>query len=459
MFLKLFLFLTLFLTTHHSADFQHVTANFSEENEIRVLKTLDIDSNFIGDLAYENMKTSINKVDILYFAKTLKSGQVIIQTLKEMINKTNVPDTFLYMAMIESKFLTTAKSSKSAAGLWQIMPNTAKHLKLTINSKIDERLDPVKSTEVAIQYLQYLHTRFKKWYLVAFAYNCGETRLAKAIKQSGSDDIFTLLDEDKNYLPKETKQYIRKLIVAALISHSDAMLLETQIIESEGKNIKLKSLCLNKGTSLKKIATSYDIPLKTLKKYNAHILKGVIPKGKKQYCIYIPEDKINQEKSICDTNQDIFSYTIKEGDTLFLISKRFNNKISAIKELNPDLKKTLIVGKKISLIGKIKDKLNLKDIKFKTQAIQQDTTRLTFSENGVHEQNLSEKKVEPKRKTTKIQKKIPAKENKTFTYTVQKGETLFDISKKFNNRVSTLTRLNGTLTEDLDAGLILTIKR
>jgi len=65
--------------------------------------------------------------------------------------------------------------------------------------------------------------------------------------------------------------------------------------------------------------------IKTLKKYNAHILKGVTPRGKKKYCIYIPEDKVNKEKSICSANKNIFTYTVKEGDTLFLISKRFNN--------------------------------------------------------------------------------------------------------------------------------------
>jgi len=405
------------------------------------------------------MKTKIDKVDILYFSRTLKSGQVIIQTLKEMIEESHVPVTFLYMAMVESKFLTTAKSRKAAAGLWQLMPKTAKHLKLTINSKIDERLDPIKSTQVAIKYLQYLHTRFKKWYLVAMAYNCGETRLANSIKKAGTDDIFTLLDADFNYLPKETRRYIRKLIVASLIAHSDAILSEVKTLEKKGKKIKLKTVKVEKGTSLKKIASTYNLPMKTVKKYNAHILKGVTPKGKKKYCIYIPEDKVNREKSICSPNENIFTYTVKEGDTLFLISKRFNNKISAIKTLNKELPKTLSIGKKIALIGKMKETLKVKNITFAKEK----TTKITIEPKS---ETAKKKKItvkdNDKRKVTKIQKQKPThkqKKEETFTYTTKKGDTLYSVSMKFNNRVATLTRLNGKLSQQLKVGRTLIIKR
>ncbi len=463
-------------------DFQHVADSFHEEDEIKVLKSLDIDKEFIGDAEYENMKTKIDKVDILYFSRTLKSGQVIIQTLKKMLSDAHIPDTFLYMAMVESKFLTNAKSKKSAAGLWQLMPKTAKHLKLTINSKIDERLDPIKSTKVAIKYLQYLHKRFHKWYLVAFAYNCGETRLSKAIKKSGTDNIFALLDADYNYLPKETRRYLRKLIVASLIAHSDAILAQVREMEKGKKKVALKTLKVKEGTSLKKIAASYDIPVKTLKKYNAHILKGVTPKGRKKYCIYIPEDKVNKEKSICSSNENIFTYTVKKGDTLFLISKRFNNKISAIKRLNQGLSPTLVVGKKLALIGDMKPKLKTKKITFKPKKTMkplsgEEVTRLTFfkdinsskiilKEKTTKETKKMDKKItlkeKNKRKVTKIKPQQPAKKEekkKTFTYITKKGDSLFSISVKFNNKISTLKKLNGELPSTFKAGRRLIIKR
>ncbi len=426
------------------------------------------------------MKSSIDKVDLLYFSRTLKDGPVIIETLKSMLKKSNIPDTFLYMAMVESKFLTTAKSSKKAAGLWQLMPQTAKNLKLTINSKIDERLDPIKSTKVAIKYLQYLHGRFHKWYLVAMAYNCGETRLSKAITKAGTDNIFALLDSDYNYLPKETRRYIRKLIVASLIAHSDAMLSEAKKIQTKHKKIKLKTLKVKEGTSLKKVASSYKIPVRILKKYNAHILKGVTPKGHRKYCIYIPEDKINKEKAICSINENIFTYTVKEGDTLFLISKRFNNKMSAIKKLNQDLPKTLTIGKKLALIGKNNEKLKYKSISFtaikkpapltQKSPVEKTTTltilpkqkkdKIVLKEKPLKNKQKAVVKDNNKRKITKIVKLKPTKNNeKTFSYTVQNGDTLFSVSKKFNNKVSTLIKLNGKLSSKLKVGRTLTIKR
>lgn len=447
-----------------------MASSFDEKEEIAILKSLDIDADFIGDAPYENMKTEIDKTDVLYFAKTLKSGQVIIETLKSMIDKSDVPDTFLYMAMVESKFLTTAKSKKSAAGLWQLMPRTAKHLKLTINSKIDERLDPIKSTQVAIQYLQYLHKRFGKWYLVAFAYNAGETRLANAIKKAGTDNIFVLLDPEKSYLPKETKRYLRKLIISSLLAHSDAILSAVEKMQKERNNTKLKTINVKEGTSLKKIAHSYHIPIKILKKYNAHILKGITPKGKKKYCIYIPEDKVNREKSICSTNKNIFTYTVKDGDTLFLISKRFNNKISAIKNLNKEISKTLLVGEKIALIGKMKEDIKVKNIKFTPK---EETTRVTFGgmERPLQAKQLKREKKSVKKdvnydnnksKITKIhhkQPKVKKIKEETFRYTVQKGDTPFSVSLKFNNRIATLKRLNGKLPSRLKVGSQLIIKR
>ena len=452
-------------STLYAVKFKPASIHINLADEIDVLQQLDIDLDFIKDPLYAKMKWNIDNYDIHYFAKAIKNDHVIIDTLKSMIDKANIPDTFLYMAMIESKFLTTAKSNKSAAGLWQLMPNTAKHLKLTIDKNIDERLDPVKSTKVAIQYLQYLHSRFHKWYLVAMAYNCGETRLAKAIKKSGTENIFVLLDAKEGYLPKETRRYLRKLIIASLIARSDHILLASYETSQESNETKLQALEVKKGTSLKKIAATYQIPEEVLKKYNAHILKGRTPKGKKKYCIYIPEDKINIEKSICSTNQTIFTYTIKKDDTLYSLSTRFNNKIATIKKLNTQLQvssidKHLQAGQKIALIGEESKPLKKTHLDFSTTKKTKETTSQK-KEPQVVPKKLAVKDKD-KIKTTKIRDKKPKKSNpkeKTFQYTTKKGDTLYGISLKFNNKISTLKRLNGELPSKLKPGTLLTIKR
>ena len=204
-----------FSSVYLHADEIHI----DPEIEIEILQSLEIDPSFINDVHYVNTKEHINELKKIFFLKTLKRGNLFMPNLQELLGEADIPNTFLYMAMVESKFLADSKSHKHAAGLWQFMPATAKEYKLTKTRHIDERLDPIKSTKAAIEYLKYLHQRFHKWYLAAMAYNCGEGRLAQAIKKAGTDDLSVLIDEDQAYLPKETRDYIQRIIVAALLAH------------------------------------------------------------------------------------------------------------------------------------------------------------------------------------------------------------------------------------------------
>jgi membrane-bound lytic murein transglycosylase D len=278
-----FFILLLFSKSLFGFYYKDAISNLHKSEEIIIMKSLDIDPDFINDYKYNQLKDNISQIDIHMFVKTIQTSPSIFNTLKDIVQKSNVPDNFLYMAMIESKFLISAKSNKNAAGLWQLMPNTAKLLKLKHTKLIDERLDPIKSTKAAIKYITYLHDRFKKWYLAALAYNCGETKLAKAIKKSGSDDIFVLLDENNNYLPKETQNYIRRLLISSLISRTTPVL--TQMSKHKKDKVILKSIKIKEQKKLRKIAQTYNIKYSQIKKYNAHIKKSIVPKG---YSIYLP---------------------------------------------------------------------------------------------------------------------------------------------------------------------------
>ncbi len=320
-----------------------------------MLKSFDIDSSFINNYSYIKAKNSIDRLELHYFKKSIDDGGVVFNTLKGIIRKSDVPNSFLYMAMIESRFLINAKSNKKASGLWQILPQTAKLLKLKINKSIDERLDPVKSTKAALKYLSYLHKRFHKWYLAAMAYNCGESRLSSAIKKLGSDDIELLMDPNSSYIPKETKRYILKLLNAALLSHLEPI---KKIIYKNHKTKELKKITFNKNSSLKEIAKKFNVPYQTVIDYNQHIrYKNSILK-KSSYCIYLPQNcqNITRYKKI--------TYRIKPDDTLLKIAKKFHTSIKTLTKLNKNLTIILPVGKKIYLIDnrKLNHSLKLKFI-------------------------------------------------------------------------------------------------
>jgi membrane-bound lytic murein transglycosylase D len=135
-----------------------------------------------------------------------------------------LPQELIYLAMIESGFDPKAKSPVSASGLWQFMGATGRQYGLTVTRRIDERNDPAKATDAALSYLEDLHQRFGSWYLAFAAYNSGEGRVARVMKNTlgrakGTDaDFYRIASK----LPKETRDYVPKMIAAARIAKNPA---------------------------------------------------------------------------------------------------------------------------------------------------------------------------------------------------------------------------------------------
>ncbi len=243
------------------------------------------------DYEYNKLKNNIDKVTTKFFLMSLRRGQIFLPNLHEIIGNSDIPNIFLYMAMTESGFRLKAKSHKNARGLWQLMPSTARRLGLKIGGGVDERLDPIKSTEAAIKYLDYLHKRFKKWYLVAIAYNCGGGKLRSAIKKAKTDDLLTLLNPKKSYIPRESRNYIRRIIVSALLAFDRTIILKNNAQHLFGNctGQKLKKVMLKKGISISKIAKKYKVSIKEIRKCNPQILSYRVPVVDNESYIYLPE--------------------------------------------------------------------------------------------------------------------------------------------------------------------------
>lgn len=135
-----------------------------------------------------------------------------------------LPRDLVFMAMIESGGLPTAKSQVSARGLWQFMAPTARAYGLTVRGRNDERIDPEKSTDAALEYLGDLHERFGSWYLAAAAYNVGQGRVARVMKEVTGNTKGTDADYYRiaSRLPQETRDYVPKMIAAARIAKDPA---------------------------------------------------------------------------------------------------------------------------------------------------------------------------------------------------------------------------------------------
>jgi len=140
------------------------------------------------------------------------------------LSERGMPQDLIYLAMIESGFNPKAKSPAAAGGLWQFISETGQRYGLTVNKRVDERNHPDKATDAALSYLSDLHDRFGSWYLAAAAYNTGENRVGRLMRQVTGQEKGTDADYYRisGLLPRETQEYVPMMIAAARISKNPA---------------------------------------------------------------------------------------------------------------------------------------------------------------------------------------------------------------------------------------------
>ena len=158
------------------------------------------------------------------FALWLDRKSTYEPMISAALEKRDMPQDLIYLAMIESGFNPKAQSPAKAGGLWQFISETGKRYGLTVNKKVDERNVPAKATDAALAYLSDLHDRFGSWYLAAAAYNTGENRVGRIMKQVTGSEKGTDADYYRisKLLPKETQDYVPMMIAAARISKDPA---------------------------------------------------------------------------------------------------------------------------------------------------------------------------------------------------------------------------------------------
>jgi len=313
-------------------------SNFNKE--LALLDSFDIEPSFLYDPVMNKMRTKNSSLKkSRHFFRTMDEAYIFIPAIKSTLTKYNVPQEFLYLAMAESNFRTRAYSHKRAAGLWQFMPRTGRMYNLKIDEYVDERRDLIKSTEAAAKYLSSLHKRFGKWYLAAIAYNCGGGRLSQAIKRAGTDTLSVLLDPKKKYIPRESRNYIRKIVALALIGTDEQHLLSSEYehLLNRANAYSISTVKVPSGESLKRLAKLIEIPLKDLKKLNRHLKYDFVPPYAKTYDVYIPYIKLVdfKRKYYKAPMQNVYKvHIVTNGDNLSYIGKRYGVSYKVIKDFN-----------------------------------------------------------------------------------------------------------------------------
>jgi membrane-bound lytic murein transglycosylase D len=215
------------------------------------------------------------------FVSRLERGSRYEPMIREKLRAANIPEDMYYLALVESGFDQHAYSRAAAVGVWQFMTATARGTGLRVDWWVDERRDPVRSTDAAVKFLGWLREQFGSLYLAAAAYNGGPGRVARGLSRLGDDDaasgddaFFALAEQ--NYLRGETKNYVPQLIAAALVAK-----------EPERYGMKLRrvpplaydSVYVPASTPLVAIAKASGASLDSIRELNSQVLRGVTPPG------------------------------------------------------------------------------------------------------------------------------------------------------------------------------------
>lgn len=271
-----------------------------------------------------------------YFEKWLARSTKYTPYIRQQLKEAGLPQDLAYLALIESGFNPSAYSKSHAVGLWQFIKPTGKEHGLQINSYIDERRNPQKSTRAAVKYLAELYGEFNSWHLAVAAYNAGPGKVRRAIRKFKTRDFWKLAGN--RYLKLETKRYVPKLIAAIMLAKEPEKYGFTDINYQEPLNFD--TIKVPPMTDLKAVALAGGNSVKQLRKLNNELLKLFTPPGNQKYELRIPYgNRVKVVKNLSRLHPvvttDYKTHIVKKGDTLTAICRKYNlNKTTLLKANN-----------------------------------------------------------------------------------------------------------------------------
>ena len=296
----------------------------------------------------------------------LSANNFYMPIFEEALDIYGIPLELKYLPVIESGLNPMAVSRQGATGLWQFMLRTGQIYGLKVNSLVDERKDPVKSTFAAARYLKDLYDIYHDWTLVLAAYNCGPGNVNKAIRRAGGEtDYWSLY----NYLPRETRGYVPAFIAANYIMtyYCEHNIAPMEMRMPEGSD----TIHISRNLNLNQIAEVCKINIDELRALNPQFRKDIIPGNEKDYVLRLPNDMLgrflehedsiyNHKISIYNSRRSVAAikelpaskakyHRIRNGETLGSISRRYGVSINQLKRLNGIKGSNIQAGKSIRI--------------------------------------------------------------------------------------------------------------
>ena len=365
-------------------------------------------------------------------SRMLGMAELYFPLFEEHLDRYAIPLEMKYLAVVESALNPAARSRAGAVGLWQFMLPTGKMYGLQADSYVDERHDVYKSTEAACRYLKYLHSIYDDWELALAAYNCGPGNVNKAIRRSGGEKNYWKIYD---HLPRETRGYVPAFIaVNYLFNHFADHNLYPIAPTYCAYEVDTVQVCY--PLDLAAVAVLTGGTAQELRDLNPTFKRGVVPDVDEPVSLYLPREAVgvfvsNEEmmrysfqaaqpsattmdRAAADVPKQATeerSHTVRSGESLGLIAKKYGTSVSAIKQLN----------------GLRSDRIH-----------------------------AGQKLVVSKAVRASVTKPAPGKQGSDATavyHVVQPGDTLWGIAQRYPGvSVDDLKRLNADVGDDLKPG-------
>lgn len=380
----------------------------------------------------------------------LALGDYYFPMFEQALDRHGLPLELKYLPVIESALNPVAVSRAGATGLWQFMLRTGKGYGLEVNSLVDERRDPYKSTDAAVRYLKDLYAIYGDWNLVIAAYNCGPGNVNKAIARSGGKRDYW---EIYYRLPRETRGYVPAFIAANYIMNHYADHNICPAYSSSLTTVALDTVHVSERMHFEQIAGVLDIPLSELQRLNPQFRRNVLPGDFKPYALVLPTEKmyafIDQNDSIMNYQKDRYLahrattdafldgsasmsgntaniyYRVKKGDNLSTIARRHGTTVNRIKSWNGLTSNRINIGKQL-IVGK-------REVELQAESVQLAQASANSADGEAHSINEY--------------------------YRVRKGDTLGEIARKNGVHVAQLQSWNGLKSSRIDIGDQLIVRK
>lgn len=284
----------------------------------------------------------------------LARGQQYKEIVQNTLAENDLPEELYYLAMIESGYQNHARSSAQAVGVWQFISGTATRYGLRVDRYVDERKDPIRSTEAASKYLRDLYNVFGSWHLAMAAYNSGEIRILRAIFKARTRNFWELVEA--NALPRETAEYVPKFIAMVLVAQSPekyGLPLNEEILSYPS----LMAIEVPGSLTLASLAKMAGIDADLLIRVNPHLKHHRTPSNLSKYEVWVPVAFAEQARASYANLKDYSpkhnsaaekTYVVKNGDSLLKIAKLHNISIGHLKRINNLKSNQLFPGMKLS---------------------------------------------------------------------------------------------------------------